>query len=1126
MNAPDDATLRQITAADPARSTWLSANAGSGKTRVLTDRVARLLLGGTLPQHILCLTYTKAAASEMQNRLFARLGDWAMKDDAALRTELAGLGVHDTDAARLADARTLFARAIETPGGLRIQTIHSFCASILRRFPLEAGVSPQFTEIEDHAARLLRADVVETIADGPDSPVIDMLARFYTGADFAALTAELGKWRDAFSPARSDADIMGWFGLPADFDPNLVLSDCFLGGEAALFARIIPLIAASGKSSDTKLATTLAALNMAGPGFKELQALETVFLFGETAKNPFGAKIDTIPTKECRATLGDDLELLNQLMARIEQARSRRLALLAAQKTIALHRFAGVFLPAYEARKAARGMLDFDDLILRARHLLTDTAVAQWVLYRLDGGIDHILVDEAQDTSPEQWRVIQTLAAEFTSGDAGGRTIFVVGDLKQSIYSFQGADPAEFGRMRRLFGENLAAVGRDLGELSLEYSFRSSAAVLSLVDAAFDRTGGKGVGGATLHHAFFANMPGRVDLWPPEADDKTAPAKPDWQDPVDIEAPDHPNVRLAARIAGHIADLLKNGSIPDKQGSMRRITPGDFLILVQRRSGIFAHIIAACKKAGIEIAGADRLRLGAELAVRDIAATLQFLATPDDDLSLAAALRSPLFGWSERQLYDLAHHRHEDRLWRALSRRQDDFPQTYALLRDLRDRADYLRPYDLIERLLIVHDGRRKLTARLGDEAADGIDVLLAQALAYERSDIPSLTGFLDWLDADDVEVKRQLDSAGDQVRVMTVHGAKGLEAPIVILPDTAKRAFRLRQEIVMMDGQAVWKTPEDDAPPPMAKALQSLRDAAEEESRRLLYVALTRAETWLIVCAAGEVGKDQDSWHAIVQGGMIQAGAQAHDFDGAQGLRLQHGDWSGAVHEAPGTTPALPQLPHWAALPAPRPPEPVSILAPSALGGAKALFGEGGLDEESALRRGRQLHRLLEFLPAYPPTDWPRIAAELLAAGEDAATPPEVAELLAEAGGVLNSDDLRFLFGPDALAEIDLAAPLPQLRGARMRGTIDRLIITPDRVLAVDFKSNAVVPPHIGAVPDGLLRQMGAYAAALAQIYPGRAIETALLWTRNATLMPLPHDAVMAALLRAGHLDPATPGS
>jgi len=1091
----------QQRAADPAHSVWTSANAGSGKTKVLTDRVARLLLSGTEPQRILCLTYTKAAAAEMQNRLFRRLGEWAMMPEPDLRAALAGLGLTAApDADTLASARRLFARAIETPGGLKIQTIHSFCAALLRRFPLEAQVSPGFAEMDDRSADLLRAEIVEDMAERAPE-VIARLARHYTGEDFLKLAAEVAGNRARFEGASRDT-LATALGLTPGDTPQRLLADVFLGGEAEWLAQIAALLA-SGSTTDSKAALRIKALDLIGAGLRDLAGLEGVLLTGASAKEPFSAKIGSFPTKATRGKLGNLIDPLDQLMARVEAARPRRLALEALERSSALHDFAAVFLPEYDRRKQARGWLDFDDLILRARDLLSVSSVAQWVLYRLDGGIDHILVDEAQDTGPDQWRVIELLAQEFTAGQGArdqGRTIFVVGDKKQSIYSFQGADLEKFDAMQAHFSQQLAAVGTALHLHPLEYSFRSSPAVLGAVDATcapFESLG------RVSHIAFRNAMPGRVDLWPVvAAEDDPDPG--DWFDPVDLPSPRAPEVVLAERIAQQIKALLAAGTrIPQTDGTDRPMRAGDVLILVQRRSALFHEMIRACKAAGLPIAGADRLKLGAEIAVKDLAALLSFLATPEDDLSLATALRSPLFGWDEQQIYDLAQGRGRQWLWETL-RKRDDHADTLAVLHDLRNRADFLRPFELIDRILTRHDGRRRLISRLGAEAEDGIDQFLSQALAYERMEVPSLTGFLTWLSTDDVEVKRQADSAGDRIRVMTVHGSKGLEAPVVILPDTGdRRPAQGGETLVLGDGTPVWKTGADHAPPPMAAALADQQRRWHEENQRLLYVAMTRAESWLIVAAAGKAEKPE-SWYAAIRAGLSSLGAGPLETPTGPGLRHAFGTWpaDGAPAEAIVDQPA--PLPDWASRPAAPAAKAPPPLKPSGLGGAKALPGESELSEAEAMARGTLLHRLLEVLPDHPAADWPPLAEAM---GADPA-------LLAEASGVLDAPDLAFLFAPGTLAEVEFATTL---NGQPMTGLIDRLIVAPDHVLAVDFKSNATMPATPDQVPDGLLRQMGAYAHALKAIYPGRRIETALLWTSCARLMRLPHDLVSQALGRAG---------
>ncbi|SLN30654.1 double-strand break repair helicase AddA [Roseisalinus antarcticus] len=1106
MSPGDEATQRQVDAADPRNSTWLSANAGSGKTRVLTDRVARLLLQGVDPQNILCLTFTKAAASEMQNRLFRRLGAWAMMDAGPLREELDRLGAEQPD--ELGFARRLFARAIETPGGLKIQTIHAFCAGVLRRFPLEAGVSPRFAEMEDRSADLLRAEVLDEIAERQPA-LLDRFAAHFTGAEIEPFLKELTGHARALSTPPDTAKLAALLGVDPTTTIAAVMEEVYPSDLNTLLSMLHEACAA-GSTMDQRAADKLKPVlgrNSLDPEVFDLFC--ELFLFGKSAKDPFGSKTGKFPTAATRKAHPELAEDIDDIMDATADLRPWVHARNAFDRGADLLQFGHAFITAYEARKRAKGALDFDDLINNTRALLDDRALAQWVLFRLDGGIDHILVDEAQDTSPGQWAVIERLTEEMNSGEGAHgdrpRTLFVVGDKKQSIYSFQGADADAFDDMRKLFDAKVAHGGGRLHELPLEFSFRSAGAILSLVDATFTGEMAEGLERDVFHRPFKSTLPGRADLWPsigkagPDDDDTP------WYTPVDRVGEQHHDVRLADRIAETIQSLTHPESgetIPDEvDGALirRPIRPGDFLILVQRRSRLFGEIIRACKARGLPIAGRDRLKVGAELAVRDLAALLRFLALPDDDLSLAAALKSPLFGWSEQELFTLANGR-TGVLWQGL-RDGTAHPETRAILRDLRDRADFFRPYDLLARILIRHDGRRRLIARLGEEAEDGIDALLAQSLAYEQSDVPSLTGFLGWMETEEIEVKRQMDAQGDRIRVMTVHGAKGLEAPIVILPDTTPRRRELRRAIWPLEDTLAWAPPADKLPEALSVVKQSLVEAQDRERRRLLYVALTRAEKWLIVCNAGDPGKDrQDSWYQAVNHALGALGAVPLNLPDGDGLRLASGDWSGlplVSPEVPRRRTAIPP-----SFDRPRTAEVRKTRSPSDLGGAKVLLGETDSDlSEEAKDRGTAIHALLEHLAGRPRTDWPAMAEALGAT-----------EHLPDATRVLTAPALAPVFAPDALAEVSVTAELDQI--GRIHGIIDRLVVG-DTVLAVDFKTNRAVPARPEDTPEALLRQMGAYALALRQIYPDRDVRTAILWTATATLMELPDALINAAILR-----------
>ena len=1124
---PNDATIAQIDAARPDASTWLSANAGSGKTRVLTDRVARLLLEDVDPQNILCLTYTKAAASEMQNRLLKRLGTWAMKSNTELEQELAELGAAvGADPSYYKNARRLFAKAIETPGGLRIQTIHSFCASLLRRFPLEAGVTPQFTELDDRSSAQLREQVADDLATSSEGKILLDMISHLGGNEFEKFTASIVSNKAKFAQELTRADVCKTFNIPADRTQDKLLSEVFLGGEVELIAQILPFLAASEKVSDNRAHDKLATVK--GPSLGALLTFESAFLTS-SGKNPFSAKLTSYATNDTRELYSHLAPQIEALILRVEAARPRRVALAAAQSTLALHAFARAFLARYDATKQSRGWLDFDDLILKTKALLTNPQVAEWVLYRLDGGIDHILVDEAQDTSPEQWAVIEELAREITSGQGAQaekpRTIFVVGDKKQSIYSFQGADAAEFGRMQNLFQDKLSLHEKPLHNRNLAYSFRSASAILNTVDAVFEEQDGAGFEADARHIAFHETMPGRVDIWPiVEKNDKAE--DPLWFDPLDILTPDDPVSVLAAKIASSIKQMIDSKAlIPTKHTDgtwqARPIHEGDVLILLQRRSDLFHEIIRACKLVGLEVAGADRLRIGEQIAVKDITALLKFLATQEDDLSLAAVLRSPLFGWSEQELFTLAANR-KGYLWEALRSETVTHSATLEILNDLRRVTDFLRPYDLIERILTRHKGRQNILARLGYEAEDALDAFLTQALNYERASVPSLTGFLSWLESDDPEIKRQTEAAGKRIRVMTVHGSKGLEAPIVIMPDTADRKNEFRGQIVGIEGTALYKQSKDDSPAVLQDAVDQQIAAQQAERERLLYVSMTRAEKWLIIAAAGEAKSGGNSWYGSVSNAAQKLPFEPLSHDGQIIQRLESGDWTALIDHSQSDLPQDAQIPLEPQFTksAPDGPSRPQTFSASKLPGAKALAGSDGLDETAAMRFGTKVHLLLEHLPSVSPAERAMLAQGLLS---DFDEKEENAAVCAEVETVLSNKDLAPLFAEDALSEVALSAPSATL-GKRLHGIIDKLILSEDRVLAVDFKTNATVPEAPQDTPLGILRQMGAYSEALALIYPNRKIETAILWTKTASLMTLPQDIVMKAYQDTTYLDDLPP--
>ncbi len=1118
-------------AAGPRSSVWVSASAGTGKTTVLTERLLRLMLDGTDPARVLCLTFTRAAAAEMANRLDAQLAEWATMPRGALAQRLVELTGQFPDEALVARARQLFARVLDTPGGMKIATIHAFCQTLLRRFPLEAGVSPEFAVIEERGAGEALAEAAQEVIiaarSGRDPALAEALAIV---ADYAAeerfaelmrgLADERGKLRRVLASGHAALrrKLSAALGVPLEASAeSLTAGFCAegAGDEAGLRAAAAAL--AAGSDPDRKRGEAIEAW-CEHPQRRRvmLAAYESVFL---TAK---GEVRETLITKPAaRRAGGDAAAILATEAERLQRLREGLAGVVLREASCALARLGEALLHAYDAGKRLKGALDFDDLVLTARDLLVRPGVAPWVLFKLDGGLDHILIDEAQDTNPEQWQIVAALAEEFFAGEGARdriRTIFAVGDAKQSIYSFQRADPQEFLAMRQHFQRRVANAGQDWQILPLEISFRSTEPVLRAVDAIFRQTAaqdGVTLDGAEIRHfAARAGQAGLVELWPP-----VEPAQEDEPDPEALPVAHRrvaePCARLARAIAATIGQWLGRGE--RLEASDRPLRPGDIMVLVRRRDSLVGELLRALKVRGIPVAGADRLVLTEQLAVQDLVALGRFLLLPEDDLILAAVLKGPLFDIDEDTLYELCHGRGGERLWNRLRARAASSARlgraAWWLARWLA-RADFVPPYELYAEILGADGGRRDLLRRLGPEAEDPIAEFLGLALAYEREHVPSLQGFLRWLVVGNTEVKRDFAARRrDEVRVLTVHGAKGLEAPIVFLPDTmAVPDQKLTMLWTEAEGLPLWKPPGDHLAPLYVREKKEWRKRQLQEYRRLLYVGLTRARDRLYICGWRTLRVPEEGcWHTLCRGGL-GGHAQAFDFDTTpliggdgwcgQGWRLECAQMAPPVRQAivePASTAALPG---WASTPPPVEPDPLRPLLPSRPDGDEppsvSPLRLGGRDR---FKRGILVHRLLQSLPEIPHHRRGAAARGFLASPSHGLTVDEQDEICRETLAVLDHPDFATLFGPDSQAEVPLVG---LVGGHALSGQIDRLVVAPGHVLIVDYKTMRAVPASEAEVAPIYLRQLAIYRAALARIYPGREIRCALLWTQGPLLMPI----------------------
>ena len=1154
MNAYLETVEAQRAAANPARSAFVLANAGTGKTYLLINRVARLLLTRTPPEKILCITFTKAAAAEMSERLFAVLGEWALSDDETLQKaldELEGSERRQRSESDLAIVRRLFAQALETPGGLKIQTIHAFCESTLRRFPLEAGVAPGFVVLEDGEARALidagldalaaqsskdtglrnafatlsgdrsERDVRALLSGGGVSAVqFEELTHLFHGAEniLSSIAGELGA-----EPEKTDADQINIFVASLDNEKLHAAREAFLHG---------------GANAQKFCAKPLGVFFDAGTPEEKWAALAK--LFTKTDGNARGKYGDKKVEGAAPWVEPYFLELEKHFFIASDRIKAARIL----EDTRAYVTLKTALVENYKAAKAMRAALDFDDLVALTRKLFKGTDAA-WIMYKLDHGIEHILVDEAQDTSPPQWSVIEAPLKEFFAGEGAqgsGRTFFAVGDTKQSIYSFQGADAGLFREKEQDLGRIINTVA-DYRNVELTLSFRTAPAVLNFVDALFaDEAAAEGLGDFPIprHDAFREGSAGQVELWPLTPRPKKADTDP-WDAPVDAPTVGDPARLLSDRIAQTIKEWLQSDAILESKN--RPIEADDVMVLVQSRGRLFGEIIRSLARANVPVAGADRLKLLEDPAVEDILSYARFALTPNDDLSLAEIFKSPFFGFDEDALFELAHNRNENQnLWETLQARAAE-RKAWSAARSAISEAVAIAhregPVHFIAHLLEAGapSGRAKLFQRLGQSSSDAIDEVMHQALQFETENPRNLRAFLSWFEQNAGEIKREMERNTGAVRVMTVHGAKGLESEIVFLLDahrtidTAKSSplIKLTRDPAhteRLDGLPVLvggKT-NDTTTTRAARDEKIRRDF--EEYRRLLYVAATRARDRLYICGI-ESGRDKDptaketrikSWHSLAIDAFdrldpVEAVGDAPIWDEGDAKTLRYSNPQTACPDEKNIASANKAVvePDWLHKPASEEqatgwlaPSHIDVDAPAAA--AKQSPAYSPLASVDRFFRGNTLHRLLELLPEIAEAERPAAADRLLQHAAPQIDAPERAAWRDEVLKVLNDPQFAPVFGAGSRAEVSIAGTINSKgHDKKFSGAIDRLVVSEDKILVVDYKTNRPPPSNIEDADPAYIAQLAVYRALLQEIYPDHKIDCALLWTYDARLMAVP---------------------
>lgn len=1111
------ATAQQLSAADPNMSVWVEASAGTGKTKVLSDRVLRLLLNKVEPQKILCLTYTKATAVEMNERIAKRLSTWAVENEDKLHKELfelLGSDFPQNKADEISNfARTLFAKLLDTPGGMKIQTIHSFCQDILKRFPLEAGISPYFEVLDDRNAKEIlqniKLDLLKTIDDSQNqelSKAVIYLTQTISEYRFPEImnmiTADRGKIGALLKKYNDDVSLI-IAALEQKFDVSASLSAENLKKEflAQLDVQKINFMAKAlsfGSKTDCARSDILKSVINNLSSADAYDNYKSVFL---TAEGNIRAKL---ATKDAIKQTANISEIMFDAAQSVLELENKLASLKVLQTTAAVLRIAKNIIDNYNAYKELYAVLDYEDLIIITRRLLENTSVADWVLFKLDGGIDHILIDEAQDTSPNQWAIIRALTQEFFAGIGSydnaklDRTVFVVGDRKQSIYSFQGADPNEFDKMRLYFQERI----QKFAKVQLDVSFRSTKAIMDCVNTLFEDEQAKQ--GVIPDNEHINHLPyrlgdgGRVEILPLIKEDKGEKADYNWRLPVIREQKTSLTNQLAKLIAQNIKNMVQSGQLlVSKQRPLRY---GDFMFLVQQRNVLVEEFVRACKSIGVKVAGVDKLKLLEQIAVQDLISLGKFLLLPSDDLSLAEVLKSPLFGLNDDDLFKLCYQR-DGTLFKNILK-NPEYSSLAEQLKNLLNMTDFVRPFELFNYVLIKMNGRKNFISRMGSEVEDVLDEFISLTLVFEKNHTPTLETFINWVVQDEVIIQKEMEQgADDTVKIMTVHGSKGLQAPVVILADTTRVKNKSDKSEFLWDDDLVYFPPSASDYNDVCKNIKAKRLQADfDEYRRLLYVALTRAEDRLYIAG---FTKDEDaneqSWYKLLENN-VKSNIPLDEDDHRIVYNIEQENEVSPLSAA--TTNLAINLNDYADILSPAPIEnPLAKpYAPSHDENDETEIVSSPLKENGNFyKRGTAIHKLLQYISDLEEENRSSAAKIFLTKELPESSESEIASIINE---VLNlCSCYPQIFASDTMAEVPI---IGEIEGKIISAKIDRLVIKQDKVIIVDYKTNRPAAKTLADVPELYLKQLSAYKSLLSKMYPDKIVESYILWTNTCQMMKI----------------------
>lgn len=1224
---PPTITPQQKRAIDPATSAWVSANAGSGKTKVLTDRLLMLLLYGTAPSHILALTFTKVAAAEMLDRLNKKLSKWVTMSEEDLQQELITIGIETPSQEILTRARHLFTHVLETRGGIKIQTIHSFCQTILKKFSVEAGVSPQYETLTDEEDQNLLQEALFYTFSTIKLPYNDLFEKsnphYVEGAIKQILSYQmrLEKLHQKFP---HDQDLIDFIfsifqcdtqdtleniqqkfidQIPYDAFEEIIFHLQDVKNKKPLIVRTLLSSIVSykdslrGKSNSGK---SNSGKNDSGENNLEEDNTNLLAFYQELffTKNLEPKALSSLASDAFQKDFPLLTDVLISEQKRLEDFFDHKKNITLARITSSLNLIARQTYHHYQHLKDKKSCLTYNDLIIRTRNLLTqNNEAAAWVLYKIDGGIDHILIDEAQDTNFEQWDIIKSISQEFFSGESKyddkaklPRTLFVVGDAKQSIYSFQRSDPKAFIQLKSFFENKIQESQKRFDYIPLDESFRSAPAILKAVDLIFnDPYVQQKFPEKNLQHIpFHKTRKGKVALLPlvtPPSQTKED-AKDKTPNEEKAEEEQKASIILAQNLAQTIASWVGKRPLT---GENRLVRAGDIMILLRKREEAFISTLnRSLKNLGIPTAGADRLNITDELAIKDLLSAASFVLSPYDDFTLACFLKSPFIGITEEHLYELATTRITSSqnksispnttpsLWEHLSQQKDpQYQDVISYLHTLLQRQAW-KPYDFFSYLLhqtgpLLKDvtGYQNLIRRLGSDVKDPVEAFLTYALAFGDQHGHTLQGFVPHILKNKPQIRRDMDVTDlQEVRTLTIHGAKGLQAPIVILPDAHASS-------IIKGGhktpQVLWHQQEDCFVPLWCpyvnlfshfykKVTDDYKIKAEEEHKRLFYVAATRPQNELYITGIKtKQTLDPECWYNLTENVFKKhAHKEPFPFIDDQGEALVIKDEEEKQHansisyltekrgeekrgkekrigkekkeegektspqknnqthqEEPNQTPENLEIPAFFQTP------PASFyknIAPSHPSTQDDVTPPSAVSSHS-MTRGIIIHRLLEMLPQVPASKRLESAIhyvknytsyDILSGPDSFGSEQDIHNLCTRLIHIIESKPFCDIFSEQSRSEVPLSGSMTiNHQHVPIQGRIDRLLITDHDVTIVDFKSKTKVPETPDRIPQTYLYQMTCYHTIVQNIFKNKHVTSAILWTEDPMLMTIPETLI-----------------